>query len=218
MNPSRRTLTTILLVAALLLTGVAASPVAAQNDSGEDDDEGALETIAESVQNAKEMATGFIDRLSYKANSVLGSAGQSQHTASDTVDELEGYEDDHEQALVEYVNANAPEDVDKRHFDAVRLGLEAGGEQRSVYVVSDVQDGEVQSIEMVNQTDRPIDFGLALDEYATRELPSDVEHVHENYVVEDRSPNAIQSYVASKYWNGGFDSEDSHVQIIESDS
>lgn len=197
---------------ALLLVGTVATPAAAASDTNSD---GVLEQIGNYVNSAQEAVSGAIDRVGY----VVFGGSEDVQTASDSVDALHDFSEDHGQAIAEYATAYAPENASKTDYDTIRLNLNAGGESTTVFATATIEDGDVESVDVVNATDRSVDLTLTLDEYSTRELPSDLEHVRTHYIEGEESPESIRSFVASKYWGtDGFDGKDSHVRIQEGDA
>lgn len=194
----------------LLATPTVVGGAAAQADSG--GESGILSSTidwARSVgSSVYQSAQGVADRLSYGAAHAVGLG--SEETASDTVDALRDYADDgdREDSIVTYANAHLPENASPTDYDVLRLDLEAGDEQRTVYAVSTVSDGNVTDVAVVDSTDRTVDYTLVFDEFATRELPSDVAWVYEKYVEPDEEPDAgLTARFTAKY--------PGHVEVTE---
>lgn len=207
MTSNRRIIT--IALAALLLVGAAAPAVAAQ-ESSEDEDDG----ILPSLEEIEGYLDGALDRFSNgvqndRVMKTLGLA-EDETTASDSADELDTFVDDHEPAITAYANDHVADEVDLRQSDVVQVHLQSSNEQRTVFVTASVADnGSVESIDVVNQTDRSADLTLTLDEYATRELPDELEDANEAYLEPDREPTALRSSLLTEY--------SGHVTIEEGD-
>lgn len=203
----------LLAVACVLLI---ASPAigAATAQTADSDGGGILSDTIDSVETALtsiyQGVQGYADRIRYAASQAVG---ESDATASDTVDDLRQYADDgeKEEAILTYANSHIGDDVTKTEYDVLRLDLEAGGESRTVYAVANVTDDEVTDLDIEDTTSRTVDYTLTLDEFATRELPEDVDWVYSTYVAEDKTlDGGAKARFSSKY--------PGHINVTEGDA
>lgn len=207
MNSNRRFLTVAL--AALVLVGAAAPTVAAQDSDDEPDD-----GILPSLEEIEGMLDGLADRLSNAAqgDAVMEALGlaKEQPPASESADALDSFVDENEGEITAYANEHVADEVDLRQTDVVQVHLQSSEEQRTVFVTASVADnGSVESVDVVNQTDRPVDLTLSLDEYATRHLPEELDQANEAYLVPNEGPDGLRSSLLTEY--------SGHVTVEEGD-
>lgn len=216
---TRHRLTTAVTTIALALALVSAGTVSAtaqhqsrdQTDDGDDDG-----LLPDAVGDAIAAAEGAVDRVTHwLANQPVPRAigfGDDGGTATDAVAAIETYSEDNQDAIVSYATANLPENTSVAAIDSVRLDLRAGGEEETVYVRTEHADGAVTAVDVTaTQPDAPIDYTLAFDEFATSELPEDLEMAHAEYVETGADPSALRAYFGGKYYGPS----DSHVTITE---
>lgn len=207
MIPNKRTLAALLLVGALLV-GAVASPAAAQESDGEGDD-----SVLPSWEELKGLIDGVTDRIANNVQNdrVLDTFGLTEEkTASDSADELDTFVEENGPAITAYANEHVDDDVDLRQTDVVQVHLHSSDEQRTVFVTASIDDnGSVQSVDVVNQTDRTVGLTVTLDEYATRHLPGELEDANEAYLEPNREPTGLRSSLLTEY--------SGHVTIEEGD-
>ena len=195
---------TSLFAALLLVTAVVPGGVAAQADTT--DDGGITDTFDGLIveNRAIQAAIGGYQNARYEAASwspvdVPLVGPDDPPTASEQAAALRSFSDGKRAALIDYANAQAADEVDVRNHDVVKLALESSDDEAVVYVVSNTTDGEVTNVSVVNETSQQVDYTVDLNEHATREVVDDAEYAYENFVVENRSVDALEARFGSKY-------------------
>lgn len=196
-------------LACLLVIGavVAAVPVGAQESGGtftpfadddEDEDDGLLPDLPDFV-GTDNLGTA-VERLLYGVQATIGT--QEAATASGTAEEVTTYFNDNSAAFVSYAAQNIDSsETNKTNFDVIKLRFESEGEQATRYLVAEVNSDDVYNgAEVVQDTDRTVDYTVTFEDYALERLPEDLRYIKTEYVDEDRAPDeALKQRLASAY-------------------
>lgn len=209
-----RQFASIALAFMLVLSAVPMGAAAQQSDSGP---LGVFDDTAEDasrMQQAGAAATAALDRVEYYLASQLPDAvpfvdGNSTEDVDTHAQEITDEVNQHNASIETYINTHVSDSVNKTDYDVVRLDLEdADGNERTIYAVSTVNSStdNVSEMQVVNSTNRTVDYTLVLSDFASQEFSEDLQWARENYVSEDRAPDGrIRGRFTAKYAGGHID-------------
>lgn len=175
--------------------------VAAQESSiwdsfdAEDDDISVLERV--SIANAEIMAT--LDKLQYRAASVTtdeSGADRADRYANDFTDTYA----EHNETLESYANSRFSGNASE--YDVIALEFAAADETTTRYLVADANDstGNFSNSEIVNTTDRSVDYTVGFEEYAAKNAASELEYFATEYAAEDKDiDRALLTRMGKRY-------------------
>jgi hypothetical protein len=205
-----RTRHTSILIAVLVLMATVASvatPVAAQSDDGDgslldglltesdDENEGLLDSVFETVANARAYAAGLIQNVAY-----YNPLREPTRTPAECAADIGAEISTHSAAYLRYVNDRTTADTSRNVIQIMCTGEDA--ESESVYLVADVNatSGEYQGLTAVSDTEREVDHTVYLSGLATEELPDDLAAFRKQYVEPNQTPNGTYvRLMAGKY-------------------
>lgn len=193
----------VLLVTTLVSLPVAAAaeqdsphPFSIQHD--ESDDGGVLSGIADAVPNL-----GWTARIGYWASSV--GLGDSPDGAETLIQQDASYVNNHSAEFAALAEQCAPADRDLRNYDVVKVVYERQGESAVRYVEANATNDSVESLAVVNSTDRTIDYTVTLTDHAPGLVHEDLEHIYDEYADPDECPDGrLMGRLQARY-SGGYE-------------
>lgn len=206
MNPPthyRRVSIALAVLALVAIAGVATQPGLAQSDDESLDDE--LINTSEDVSGidiAIALGDGLSRRFSLWADSLQNRGltrdsdrEQARQYAQDTREYFNANNDSFRQ----YLNDHDSGGTDKQ---VLELRFSVDGETEPEYIVGDwnTSDGDYDTLEMVDTTDRAVDKCIPLADHAARNAETELERFHEQFVETDTVPDrAYAKEMAAAY-------------------
>lgn len=148
------------------------------------------------------LSFGIGDRLSYAIDSLNG-PDPGDPTVEDHAQAADVYIEEHSAAFVGLANQCVPDDRDLKNYDVVKVKLTRGDSTAVRYVTGTVTNGTADSMQVVNKTDRTVDYTLTFTGYATTILLEDLKYTYQNYADPGECPDKkLHTRLSGRYATG----------------
>jgi len=151
-----------------------------------------------------EFSFGVVARVSYYVDKAIGGLGPEHPTVQEQATDVSQYVNERSDTFVAYTNDCAPSSANLTQYDTVGVIFERDGDRAVRYVEADVAGGDAESLAVVNQTNRTVDFNVTFSEFAPGLVDDDIEHIYQEYAEPGACPDRMLKARLTARYGGGF--------------